>query len=135
MHDVALHLAEHVVPAIPLRQWVLTVPRALRFPITRDSQIRRQVVSILVRSIFALQRRQARQGGFAQVLPGAISFLHEAGSALNVNPHTHCLTPDGVFAFEPEQPALFVELCTQCTDGHPARQTNSHLAAVSSLMT
>jgi hypothetical protein len=37
-------------------------------------------------------------------------FQHEAGSALNVNPHTHSLVPDGVFAFEPEQPVTFVEL-------------------------
>jgi hypothetical protein len=110
MHDVALHLAEQVVPAVPLRQWVLTVPRALRLPLARDSQLRRQVLSILVRSIFALQRRQARADGFSQVMPGAVSFLHEAGSALNLNPHTHCLTPDGLFAFWPEQPAIFVEL-------------------------
>jgi hypothetical protein len=43
-------------------------------------------------------------------MPGAITFLHEAGSALNLNPHPHSLIPDGVFAGEPEQPAFFLEL-------------------------
>ena len=30
MHDVALHLGEHVIPVVPLRQWVMTVSRALQ---------------------------------------------------------------------------------------------------------
>jgi len=110
MHDLALHLCEQVIPAVPLRQWVLAVPRALRFLLARDAELRRRVVGITVRTIFMLQRRQARADGFTQVMPGAVSFLHEAGSALNLNPHTHSLVPDGVFAFEPEQPASFVEL-------------------------
>ena len=110
MHDVALHLGEQVIPAVPLRKWVMTVPRQLRYRLARDRQLRRQATSIVVRSIFALQRRQARAEGFAQVMPGAVTLQHEAGSALNVNPHTHSLIPDGVFSFEPEQPATFVEL-------------------------
>ena len=110
MQDVALHLGEQVIPAVPLRQWVMTDPRALRFTLARDRTLRRAVTSIVVRSIFMLQRRQARAEGFTDVMPGAITFLHEAGSALNLNPHTHSLVPDGVFAFEPEQPATFLEL-------------------------
>jgi hypothetical protein len=30
-------------------------------------------------------------------MPGAVTFQHEAGSALNINPHCHSLVPDGVF--------------------------------------
>ena len=93
MHDVALHLNEQVIPSVPLRQWVLTVPRALRFSLARDRALRRAVTNITVRSIFVLQRRQARAEGFAEVMPAAVTFLHEAGSALNLNPHTHSLVP------------------------------------------
>lgn len=110
MHDLALHLGEQVIPSVPLRQWVMTVPRSLRFTLARDRTLRRAVINVVVRSIFMLQRRQARAEGFAEVMPAAVTFLHEAGSALNLNPHTHSLLPDGVFAFEPEQPATFVEL-------------------------
>jgi len=110
MHDVAFHLSEQVIPAVPLRQWVFTVPRALRFPLHRDGPLRRALVSILCRTIFMLQRRQARAVGFPRVKPGAVTFLHEGGSALNLNPHAHSLIPDGVFVVEPEQPPLFVEL-------------------------
>ena len=39
-------------PAVPLRQWVVAVPRALRFPLARDRPLRRAVISIVVRSIF-----------------------------------------------------------------------------------
>lgn len=51
MHDLALHLCERVIPSGPLRQWVLTVPRALRFPLARDAAPWRSVVGITVRTI------------------------------------------------------------------------------------
>jgi len=110
MHDLALHLCDRVVPSVPLRQWVLSVPRALRFPLVRDPKLWRAVVGITVRTLFALQRRQARALGFSRVMPGAVTFLHQAGSALNLAPHQHSAVPDGVFVVEPEQPALFLEL-------------------------
>jgi hypothetical protein len=100
MHDVALHLAEQVIPAVPLRQWVLTVPSTLRLALARDRALRRAVVSVMVRSIFMLQRRQGRADGLTQVMPGG-------------------LIPDGIFAFEPEQPAIFVAAAT--ADSAPAR--------------
>jgi hypothetical protein len=97
MHDVAFHLVDQVLPAVPYRQWVLTMPRPLRYRMVRDPELRRAVTNILVRSIFVLQRRQAKADGFHQVMPGAVTFQHEAGSALNINPHCHSLVPDGVF--------------------------------------
>jgi hypothetical protein len=57
-----------------------------------------------------LTETQARALGFTQVKPGAVTFLHQAGGALNLNPHPHSIIPDGVFVCEPEQPALFLEL-------------------------
>jgi hypothetical protein len=110
MHDQALHLVTQVVPAVPLRQFVLGVPRALRFPLARDAALRRATVGILVRTVFMRQRRLARADGFPRVMPGAVSFLHEAGSALNLNPHPHSIIPDGVFVCEPDEPAFFLEL-------------------------
>jgi hypothetical protein len=46
------------------------------------SDLRSSVPSALLE-----RARQARAEGFSEVMPGAVSFLHEAGSALNLNPH------------------------------------------------
>jgi hypothetical protein len=55
------------------------------------------VLRILLRRIFAWQRRQARQLGVDDPRPAAVSFLPLFGSALNLHPHSHSLLPDAVF--------------------------------------
>jgi hypothetical protein len=36
MADTAVHLVDHVLPRAPYRQWVFTVPKALRLRLARD---------------------------------------------------------------------------------------------------
>ena len=36
MADTAAHLVDHVLPRAPYRQWVFTVPKALRLRLARD---------------------------------------------------------------------------------------------------
>jgi len=42
-------------------------------------------MSIFLRTLFSFQRRAARKDGFDKVLPGAVSFVQQFGSALNLN--------------------------------------------------
>jgi hypothetical protein len=37
MNEIAAHLVEHVFPLQPVRQWVLSVPKRLRYFIQLDS--------------------------------------------------------------------------------------------------
>jgi hypothetical protein len=36
MVETAAHLAEHIIPRLPVRQWVLSVPKRLRYHLQRD---------------------------------------------------------------------------------------------------
>jgi hypothetical protein len=38
MHDTAAHLVDRVIPHVPVRQWVLSLPRWARFLLARDPQ-------------------------------------------------------------------------------------------------
>ena len=39
MADTAAHLTEHVFPSLPVRQWVLSVPKRLRYFMQRDGAV------------------------------------------------------------------------------------------------
>jgi hypothetical protein len=59
MADTAAHLVDHVFPEVPIRQWVLSVPFALRYRLAYDSSLVRDVFKIFIRTIFASIRRRA----------------------------------------------------------------------------
>ena len=39
MVETAAHLTDHVLPALPVRQWVLAVPKRLRYFLERDATL------------------------------------------------------------------------------------------------
>ncbi len=39
MVETAAHLADHVFPRLPVRQWVLSVPKRLRYFLQRDATL------------------------------------------------------------------------------------------------
>ena len=58
--DTAAHLVDGVLPAAPVRQWVLSLPFALRYRLTYDASLVQAVLDVFVRSVFASLRRHAR---------------------------------------------------------------------------
>jgi hypothetical protein len=111
MAETAAHLVDHVLPHVPVRQWVLTVPFALRYRMAYDRKVLREVRRVFLRTIFAHLRRRARARGLIDPECGAVSFVQRFGSALNLNPHLHVLVLDGVYApVEPDGPLLFHRL-------------------------
>ena len=100
MHDVAVHLCGRVLPHVPYRQWVLSLPRHVRFRLARDPALVSAVLAVFLRSVFAWQRRRARAAGVARPLCGSITFVQRFGSALNLNVHFHARLPDGVFSVD-----------------------------------
>jgi hypothetical protein len=84
MADTAAHLVDHVLPHVPVRQWVLTVPFALRYRMAFDPAVVREVRRVLMRTIFAFLRRRARARGLVAPECGAVAFLQRFGSALNL---------------------------------------------------
>ena len=96
MAATAAHLTDHVIPAVPVRQWVLSVPKRLRYFLHRDPKAAGAVLHILLR---ALRRtlRDCSPGAGAEARFGAVSFLHRFGASLNPHFHYHLCVLDGVY--------------------------------------
>jgi len=75
--EKAAHLVENVIPQIPTRQWVLSVPMPLRFLLAFDSQALKVVLNAFTASIFAWLRRQAKQQCSAANSTGPAPWLGE----------------------------------------------------------
>jgi ribosomal protein S27E len=96
MAETAALLADAVLPERPLRQWVLSLPYALRFLLATDPDSLTRVLRTVYRAIsgFLLQKAGlTRATGF----PGAVTRIQRFGSALNLNIHFHMIFLDGVY--------------------------------------
>ena len=99
MADTAAHLVDRVLPEVPTRQWVLTLPYALRFLMAYDSKLITAINSIFVQAVFTSLRRRARLSHLGRkARGGAVVFIQRFGDALNLNVHFHMLAFDGVYA-------------------------------------
>lgn len=96
MVDSAALLTDEVLPRVPLRQWVLSVPFQLRFLFASYSELMGKALGIVYRTIATWLIRQA---GFnhSTARTGAVTFIQRFGSALNLNVHFHMLFLDGVY--------------------------------------
>src|SRR5262244_3701828 len=83
MHDTAAHLVDRVLPRAPYRQWVLSLPRRLRFLLARDASLLGQVLRIFLRAVFAWQRRRARSQGIRGQC-GSVTWVQHFGGHLNL---------------------------------------------------
>jgi hypothetical protein len=101
MAETAAHLVDHVIPPLPVRQWVLSVPKRLRWYLEREPRAISAVLHILLRVIEAHLRQGSGAGLHARF--GAVSFIHRFGASLNRHVHYHCCVIDGVF--EPAEEA------------------------------
>ncbi len=100
MVETAAHLSDHVFPRLPVRQWVLSVPKRLRYFMQRDGAVLNMVLRIFLRVIeHSLQAHcpGAVQVDKAALHIGAVAFIHRFGSSLNEHVHFHVCVVDGVF--------------------------------------
>ena len=97
MANLAAHLTDAVLPHLPVRQWVLSVPKRLRPFLHHNPDVAGAVLRIFLRATRATLRR-ASPDAPADAKLGAVSFLHRFGSSLNLHPHFHLVVLDGVFS-------------------------------------
>ena len=100
MQGTAIHLVDRVIPWVPVRQWVLSLPRWARFLLARDTLLITRTLDRTLREIFKSHRRRARQAGLREPRTGAVTMVQRFGSLLNLNVHFHSIVPDGVFVRE-----------------------------------
>jgi hypothetical protein len=103
MADTAAQLVDRMLPDVPIRQWVLTLPYPLRYRCAYDAKLTSEVLRAFIRSLFAELRRRARNRWAEPAEQcGAVTFIQRFGSALNLNVHFHTLALDGAYAYAPE---------------------------------
>ena len=108
MAERAAHLVDHVLPAVPIRQWVLSLPFRLRYVLAFDHALCRKVLAVHVRALRAFYRRRARRDGLTDGETGAVTAIQRWGSALNLNVHFHTLVLDDVFTHDADGALRFV---------------------------
>ena len=98
MAERAAQLVDHVLPPVPMRQWVLSLPHRLRYRLAYDHELCRSILAIYTRAILGLQRRRARQYNVTDGRCGSVTFIQRFGAGLRLNVHFHTLAFDGVFS-------------------------------------
>ena len=87
-------LVDRVLPEVPVRQWVLTLPFALRYRLAYDAELTAAVQCEFLCAVFAALRRRARRVcGVPRGQCGAVVFVQRFGDALNLNVHFHAHGP------------------------------------------
>jgi len=117
MADTAAHLVDRVLPEVPVRQWVLTLPYPLRYRCAWNARLTSEVLRCFLRAVFADYRRRAkREVGVRGGACGSVTFIQRFGSALNLTPHFHTLVLDGVYEGGASTPGRFHPLDPPETD-------------------
>ena len=98
MADLAAHLVDSVLPDVPVRQWVLSLPHRVRLLCAYDPSACTIVRRIFVRAVSGFYLRRARRSGLARPNVGAVVFAQRFDSGLRLNLHFHGLWLDGAFA-------------------------------------
>jgi len=101
MTERAAHLVDAVLPRVPVRQWVLTMPYRLRYQMAWNHGLSRAVLRVYARVLLDVYARGARARGVPGGRTGSVTVLQRAGGALNMNLHFHTLVLDGVFTEAP----------------------------------
>jgi hypothetical protein len=88
MAETAAHLVDCVLPEVPIRQWVLTLPHPLRYRCAYNARLTSQVLRAFLRALFAELRRRARvQWDMASGQCGAVTFIQRFATELRSDAH------------------------------------------------
>ena len=98
MAEQAAHLVDEVIPAVPVRQWVLSLPFWLRYRVAYDHKLFSEIVAVWTKTVTNFYRKRAReQHNVDDGLCAAISGIQRFGDGLRLNPHIHSIFADGVW--------------------------------------
>ena len=93
MAETATHLVDNMIPFVPIRQYVLSVPSPLRYWLASNKTLVREVHKILAETVeeFYCERKDKKTRS------GAITFIQRFGGAINLNVHFHMLQIEGLY--------------------------------------
>ena len=94
MCDEAANITDCILPNVPVRQWVLSLPFELRGLAATKPDVLTALGRIFAEEVASATRRVA---GVAGAETGSVSFPQRFGGSLNLNVHFHLLSADAVF--------------------------------------
>jgi hypothetical protein len=124
MVDVSAHMVDAILPRVQHRQWVLSMPKRVRWHLRHKPEVISGLLTVFLRAV-ETTIRQRSPGAPNDARFGAVAFVHRFGSYLNSHVHFHVLVTDGVFSAGSNGEAVF----------HPALDLDqSDIAAVQAKM-
>ncbi len=89
MSQTAAHLVDHVIPHVPVRQWVLSLPIPLRVLLAAQPELVTPVLQVVQRVV---ERRLLDHTGLKsdEGRGGAVTLIQRFGSAANLDIHLRC---------------------------------------------
>jgi hypothetical protein len=115
MSQTAAHLVDHVIPHVPVRQWVLSLPIPLRVLLAAQPELVTPVLQVVQR-VLMRHLLESAQLKTDEGHGGAVTLIQRFGSAANLNIHLHCLVLDGVYRCGADGVLEFVEVGSPTDD-------------------
>jgi hypothetical protein len=101
MADIAVHLEEQVLPPVPIRHWICTLPWGLRALLGYDRELCSEVLGAFAGEVMrSLKWRAKRALGLSSIQDahtGTVAVVQRVDSSLRLNVHFHLLALDGVY--------------------------------------
>lgn len=115
MSETSGRLLDKIIPHIPTRQWVLSVPAPLRYLIAYDNHALNKVMMVFMNTLTSYLRSKAKKSGgkalgASDYFAGSVSVIQRFGSALNLNTHIHSQVSDGVYVLLPDERLHFLRV-------------------------
>ena len=88
MMETVAQSVEHVFPAVAGRQWLVVLPKRLRYLLRLDASCLNWVMGIAIRAVECATAR-ATTSTAAAARTGGVQFVHCFGAALNAHVHLH----------------------------------------------
>ena len=106
MVETAAHMVDNVLPRVQFRQWVLSMPKRVRWHLRGKPEVVSGLLGVFLRAVETTIRRCSPDAP-AGARFGAVAFVHRFGSYLNSHVHFHVLVTDGVFSADDDGTAVF----------------------------
>ena len=115
MSQTAAHLVHRVIPHVPVRQWVLSLPIPLRLLLAAQPELVTPVLQLVQRVV----TRHLLGGVGLKADEGhscAVTLIQRFGTAANLNVHLHCQVLDGVYRCGADGAPTFVQVSAPTDD-------------------
>ena len=110
MSETTEHIESDLIPRVPLRQFVLSVPIPLRFWMSCEPKLQSKIHGIVCRVINGFYKRKLSERyslNKSEIELGGVTLIQRSGSRINLNIHFHMLYVDGCYVMKNEKPVFY----------------------------